>query len=158
MSIHGDVFTIRPLVGDAMSEFFKPQCDEEGQEHTIGRLTFAAVDKGAYKMTGLRHVESEYAPPWAPHMIVKVQSELQQNTLKPGIALFSSLTITDQSRANRTLKIVDDSYPREGINLCLALPGEIGCQRQELALGDKLKVVRNRIARAALIMFETVDS
>lgn len=61
---------VKPLFYDVLSGEFVPATDPTKRKHTLGRLAFAAVQKGEALQVEDHRRDFEYEPSWAPGILV----------------------------------------------------------------------------------------
>lgn len=132
---------VRPLFGDAISGEFVPSCDAQMRKHTLGKLMYAAVDKGEHAINDIAYPHYSvfrYQPSWAPNTRVKIECGHVEGAEL--LVLAGGIHLADA--VGRTLYINDENYDGPQ-NVHIETPdAEV---RLPLALGEPLQVARQAV-------------
>lgn len=141
--------TIHPLFADVLSGEFRPPSDDQQRTHQLGRLAYAAYEKGDLATPSWRERTGRkkyvYTPSWASSVLAAAEIDYDFDSCQRQVF---GLDLLSESDHRLTVHFVP-SYSKAGVYL--------NDKHYPLELGPDLDEVKHTITEAAQEFFATVE-
>lgn len=150
--------SINPVLYEALSGEFAPECDPDRQ-HTVGRLVIATFQKGDRNMTmsPMEGFQMDYSPSWAPDSKVTISGKYEAKSLagnkkRQAQIRFVSVDPAEAEHGHR-LAVYDNLDTLEEISIWKTA-GEDEPERLPLKSAEDIASARENIAELAALAFQ----